>query len=443
MDILNEIIKIIGNLRESKHKLIIFFLMAISGIIYVWTEDYNNWFKWSVIITIVVVYIILWFDTKNYNSLPRNKDKDKNAILIRIFAKDKNEYEDIKFKFGTEFSTFLKPEDNNLNVIYIQHHLVDKHNYESKDKIIKLLEKTESIFLITIKARSENVKENVKYITEFNLGIIHPEYKEFIDKYVKYQFNTLTKPMSRIEYTAEDKLSVLEVSAQRISLVCKYFISQAYFFVNELDNAINIAQRLYDELKSCKNDKMFELVNKLCYNIYISKALKDNITLENAKKVEEELKLANKYVQNTYLFFEGMSVCCFLLYRDIKKTKDYIGNCKKIASKAPWKYSDAFLKAYCNESEGKVFYHYKQAFNIPYPYSSLISFIGEILDVEPEKNMLRFAITLLSLEMGDIKLAHKYMREYLENKENNRLDSNIEEQLSKKFGKEIIEDILN
>ena len=55
------------------------------------------------VVGIVVYYVI---DTILYNKLPKNKAD--NAILIRIIAKDKNEYDDIKYKFGNEFEKFLK-----------------------------------------------------------------------------------------------------------------------------------------------------------------------------------------------------------------------------------------------------------------------------------------------------------------------------------------------
>lgn len=52
---------------------------------------------------ITIYYIV---DTIFYNKLPRNKDED--AILVRIISKNKNEYEDIKYKFGNEFESYIK-----------------------------------------------------------------------------------------------------------------------------------------------------------------------------------------------------------------------------------------------------------------------------------------------------------------------------------------------
>ena len=129
--------------------------------------------------------------------------------------------------------------------------------------------------------------------------------------------------------------------------------------------------------------------------------------------------------------------------RDIKKTKDYLGQCKQIQKNGPWKYSIAFIKAYSGESEGKVIYHYKQAFKVDHDYMQLISFIEDILDKEPEKNMLRFALMLLYLKMGEIKTAKEILKEYLDKGQANSLDDVTISQLKKIFTNEIVEQLIN
>lgn len=195
------------------------------------------------VVGIVVYYVI---DTILYNKLPKNKAD--NAILIRIIAKDKNEYDDIKYKFGNEFEKFLKLNENKLKILYIPFHLIEKNSYNEKNKIIKLLEKTNCIFLTTIKTRSEDTRESTKYITEFNIGIIHPVYMDKIEKIFQSEINILGMPTARVEYSKEDKLNILEVTAQRISFVCRYIIARAYYLSNELESALVISENLYNEL---------------------------------------------------------------------------------------------------------------------------------------------------------------------------------------------------
>lgn len=165
-------------------------------------------------------------------------------------------------------------------------------------------------------------------------------------------------------------------------------------------------------------------------------------TNKNIEYVEKELDEANKYIKNTYRYYEGKSVCAFLKNRDIKKTQYYIGCCKQIEDKAPWKYSKAFLKAYCNESEGRIAYQYKQAFKIPYDHVQLISFIEDIVEQEPEKNKLRFALLLLYLEIGEIKTAKDILREYLEKEKLDRLEENTVSQLKQMYKDDVINKLL-
>ena len=162
----------------------------------------------------------------------------------------------------------------------------------------------------------------------------------------------------------------------------------------------------------------------------------------NIDYVEYEIEEANKYVKNTYIYYEVKSVCCFLKERNIKKTNDYLGNCKKILKNGPWKYSVAFLKAYAGEGEGKIIYHYKQAFKVQYEHMDLISFIEDILIKEPDRNMLRFALLLLYLQIGDIKISKGLLKEYLENKESSYIDENTINQLKQLYGKDVIEKLI-
>lgn len=401
-------------------------------------------FKIIAIICLAGITIYYIADTIIYNKLPNNREG--NAILVRIIAKNKEEYEDIKYKFGNEFESFIKSHKCGIKILYIPYHLVELNKYDEEQKIIKLLEKTNCIFLTTIKTRSESINEKTKYITEFNLGIIHPRYIDRIEKVFQKEINILGMPITRIEYSNEEKLNILEFTAQKISLICKYIIARAYYLSNEYEYSQSISEQLFNELKNYSNkdfDNIKKSVSLLCYDIHIAKMLIENSkSNRNIEYVENQIEEANKYIKNTYIYYEVKSVCCFLKDRNIKKTNDYLGNCKKILKNGPWKYSVAFLKAYSGESEGKILYHYKQAFKVQCEHMDLIIFIEDILAKELDKNMLRFALVLLYLQVGDIKIAKGILKEYLENKENSYLDESTINQLKQIYGKEVIERLI-
>ena len=56
--------------------------------------------------------------------------------------------------------------------------------------------------------------------------------------------------------------------------------------------------------------------------------------------------------------------------------------------------------------------------------------------------MLRFALILLYLKIGEIKTAKSIMQEYLQNKKNSNLEENTIEQLKKIYGNDIIKKLI-
>ena len=188
-------------------------------------------------------------------------------------------------------------------------------------------------FITTIKVRSETIRENTKYISEFNLGILHPTYIEKIEKTFQNEFSILGMPTSRIEYSNENKLNVLEFTVQKISFVCKYIIARAYFLSNDFNSSQRIGEQLFNELQNISDNQYNNIKNsvrKLCYEVHIAKMLIENSKYNcDINYIDNEIEEANKYLKNTYAYYETKSVCCFLKNRDIKKTNDYLGRCKK------------------------------------------------------------------------------------------------------------------
>lgn len=396
------------------------------------------------VLGVIISYIV---DVIKYNKLPKNKKDD--AVLIRIVAKDIEEYEDIRHKFGRQFEKFIKSNGSIINIVYIPYHLIEKNNFRDKDKIIKLLKNTNCIFLTTVGVRSENTKDNTQYVIEIDFGIIHPAYAEKVEKIFQKEINLLGLPTTRLEFSKKNKINVLEITAQRISIVCKYIIARAYYLSGDISKALNISEELYKELKTIEKqkEKSYDNIQKsicwLCYNIHISNMICENLKInKNIDYIEKELDEANKYIKNTYIYYEGKSVCAFLKNRDIKKTQYYLSLCRKSKDRAPWKYSRAFLKAYCNDSEGVIVYQYKQAFKIPYDHMQLISFIEDIVEQEPDKNRLRFALVLLYLKIGEIKTSKAILREYLEKEKLPKLEESTVGQLRKMYKDDLIKKLL-
>lgn len=399
--------------------------------------------KWIGILAIFLIGILLIIDIGLKNTLPKAK-KNNTSILIRIYAKDKEEYDDTKMKFGNEFKTIL--EKNNIEVIYIPFHLIEKNMSNIKKDIIKLLGKTRCIFLATIDVKSEEITKEIKYLTKINMGIMHPPYRKDIEECFQKELDTLTRSTSRLEYTNKEKLLILEVTAQHISCVCQYLLARATYFNGELRLSNNISSNLYTSLKGTmlKDDLLKKMTTILCYNTHMLIArLESNKIKEDLNITERELNLANSYIPNTYEYHLNISACIFKKSRNIIEVKKHLNYCIQFKDREDWKYSDAFLCAYQSQTEGSILSKYFKAFKVPYSHFNLITYIEEILEDEPDKNMLRFAIFLLYLELRDYKCANNVLKEYLANKPSKELEDSTKHRILNKYKTKEIHNIIN
>lgn len=386
------------------------------------------------IIGINIFYII---DVIRHTSLPKSKE-GRNAILIRIITKDEEEYKDIKFKFGTEFEKFIEEDHYSFEVVYIPYNLVEKNNTKKKEDIIRLLKRTNCLFLIDIKSKSEILNEDTIYVTELNLGILHPNYTKNVEEKLQDEINILGCPISKLQYSKKEKIEKLEITAKKITEACEYIIGRTNYLNGNNTIAKEIGDKLIAKLNDVEANNIIVYMTKcLCYDTCIEEIIKEyNRKDINYKIISEILQKANRYINGTYKYYEGMSVCAFQTDRDIKKVKDYLGLCKQCKPQGSWKYSIAFLSAYEGEAEGKVLYKYLQALKIEYNHMQLIHFIEEILEKE-EKNMLRFALVILYSEIKEYKVAKEILNEYLNNKETHLLEENTIKKLTKRYGNNI------
>lgn len=401
------------------------------------------------IVAILLLEVFYITDTVRYNKLPKAKLSNSTAVLIRIFAQNEQEYEDVKHKFASEFEKFLQVDNkSDFEVVYIPYNLTEKHKYNDKDNIIKLLNKTRCIFLASIRTKHEELKDETQYVTEINFGVLHAPYTEKTKKMFQEEINTISKITHRIEYTKNEKMTILESTAYKLSYVCRYIVGRAYYLNGNVRYAEKIAVALFEDIIREPIDGNIDnyikpKVKELCYFIHMFKSINEfQKKNRNLDIVESELNKANGYIVNTYLYNQQMSVCCFLKYKDIKKTKHYLECCKQIKFNGDWKYSDAFISAYAGESEGKVIYKYMQALKIPYNHSELIGFIEDIL-IDDSREMLYFALFILYFEVEEYATARKVLHDYLKTKNVKKLEENTIRKLIKRYGKNKMKNIID
>lgn len=406
----------------------------------------DNIYVWLIIVVCNIVGLIYYIiETVKYNSLPVANEKCKAPVLIRIFAKTEEEYKDIKFKLLEEFEKFFVTDD--ANCVYIPYHLIEKYSFNDKKNILKLLKNTNCIFLVNIRTKSEDVRENAQYITEIKLGVMHPRYEEQVEKTFQKECNTLGVPIRRLKYSQEEKLEVLETTAKRLSYVCQYILARAYFLSGSFKEANMISRQLY-QLLLYENEsetiiKALKQVSRfLCYDTHYSIAREEFLKEKNdVEVVIQELNNANCYIKDTYEYHLTMAYFTFLKSRNIKEAKEHLNFCKQKKGNNEWKYSIAFLSAYAQESEGQVIYKYTQALKMPYHnVVQLISFIEELPELKYNA-MLKFALFILYLEAGNFETSKELLKEYLQSKGVKSLEQNTLTKLMKRYGKTQIKEI--
>ena len=439
---------LVDKMWKTKGSLFLVFPLAIMVLVFSLNSLNDNIYKWIVGICIATITIAYTVATIKYNSLPKSNDCKKASILLRIYAKNKEEYEDIKEKFGNEFNKFLAIGKNKtFDIVYIPYHLIENNKSDDLEDIIKMLKKTNCIFLATIKTKSEEMSTDTQYVTELNFGILHNTYPEKVQELFQGEVNYWSRTTRRLEYSKMNKITTLETTAEKLSLVCRYIIGCAYYLNGDLVNAGIIIDELYNMLKAKSSDNFIKNLRDkskaLGFDIHIIKVhiefSKDNPNLEFIKN---ELDKADNLIKNTYVYNLNMSTYAFLKNRDVISAKKYIGACKSLEPNGEWKYSEAFLYAYEGESEGRVVYKYMQALKTDTDYMHLIAFIEDILLKEEDKIMLKFALAILYIETGNIDAAKDTMSEYLKIKENAKLEVNTIKRLTKKYGQDIIDKIL-
>ena len=125
-------------------------------------------------------------------------------------------------------------------------------------------------------------------------------------------------------------------------------------------------------------------------------------------------------------------MCDFYNGRKIQKIKELINEYKDKIKDEKWRYYDAIISAYENESEQKILEELFLAFKEKYDLNKLISLIKNIPELET-KNMFNFLLFVLYFEYKKYKIGKIYLEKYISRKNNNFLENETIQNLSKRY----------
>lgn len=135
---------------------------------------------------------------------------------------------------------------------------------------------------------------------------------------------------------------------------------------------------------------------------------------------------------NTPFYYKTLGVCYFYNGRKIQRIKELINEYKNNIKNEKWRYYDAIISAYENESEQKILEKIFLAFNEKNDINELISLIKTIPELE-KKNMFNFLLFILYFENKKYKIGKIYLEKYLSRKNNKTLEDETIQKLSKRY----------
>lgn len=373
-----------------------------------------------IIASIVIILISIFALIKAYR-LPKARI-DSCAILFIVDTETDRQFLEIKRKLIDEFAILMKGFSSSVfEVLYIPHCRVASIVKHTKEQNINLLLKTRCNFLINVRLISDDSTNSEYYEMATDFAVLHPTYKSEISDRFQEELFTVTKNSRNIKYNKQNKIKIIKNASKSFTLICTYFFGLCFYLNNDLNEASKICDELYCLVFSTKlNESVINYLKsnlpRLCFEIYCSKAWRslDKYNTDYQEtyldEFENYLIKANEYLPNTYEFYLNQASYHFLKNRNIYEARICLKECGKITKNNTWRYSEAFLFAYEGKNLLTTYRKYKQAFDISYNLVDLAKFIEHILDVEPDKDGLHFALGLIYHELGDDKL----MRDHFE-----------------------------
>lgn len=346
-------------------------------------------------------------------------NKNKLAILFIVNTEKHEIYNTVKYKLIDEFNEKLKSSKKNFKILCIPKSLIHNYNLDNNESVIKLLIRTNCIFIINVKYNVDDVNNFENYELELKIGIIHPKFTDIAEKILLQNMDIIHAPIHKQKGNKENLIQKFNFTANYLTLTCKYIIGFVLLLGNVIEDSNILLSEVYSILALETHNT--PVINVLKYHIksplfqsYLLLAGKENdkYYLKKDKKhliiCEDLLEKANIVIPNTYEYNLYKSPITFLLYRDIKSAINYINNCKSIKKHGEWLYSEAFLLAYSNKNPWIIYKKYKYAFKDDCYIVSITDFIEEILIEEPEKIILHFALGLIYEESKHFILMKKH-----------------------------------
>lgn len=370
----------------------------------------------SLIITGIISVIIISFIT--IVSRPPKASRNKIGIIFAIEAEEEKFLIKLKNDFIKAFSDRISKSNlkDKFEVIIYPNYLSRIINAENGEKY---LNKSQSAFIIFgIMKERIGVNNRSKYIFKIEGGVKHQPLPKEISNLISSEFKRVFE--DNFEVPLINDYEYFEMYGEVFQLIAFYMLGLVSIISLRIDYGIELLTEVLKRVQV--DDSKFDSKVKTIYTQCISK-LRANLPINvfeayisqvqvlyekwyqdrDKEHLKKALLLADKagLIDNrSYVYNNFKSIVHFALDRNITLSLHHITMAGKTSRDGTWLYNKGFIEAYGGSLDA-AHYTYIKAFEAnvideSVPIQSEI-FINEIINEEPDKKYLHYALGLINL----------------------------------------------
>jgi len=401
---------------------VVLFALGLAGF---WGADFNN-FRWYFLGAglLAAVASAYWWYTHRLPQCPT----DKVGFLVSIRSEHAHESMVIKRDFGQEIATRLKQAP--IQVMQLMSPHVER--VVDHDSAFKYSNKCRAHFHIFGDVRKRRVKNKEVYALRLDGMVRHAPASDKVRRDLSHEM-TEVLPLNR-NLPLEDDLAGFEFTSVWMAESAKYVIATAAMLSNDYSLAIDLLESLYasrraleQRLNSAPAAGWKKLLKKLPERLAHAHFLaaradhakwRETHVLSDLQSGWEHTKRSHALARNSknYNLYQG--IWLFVSRRDVAGALKSIMACvsQNIADPT-WRYSAAFLEAYCGNEE-KALQHYDAAISFETNAGLVFEieeFIAWVLSVEPEHYQMYFCLGFINYKAkGDVTAAKQDFELFLQ-----------------------------
>jgi len=378
-----------------------------------------------------------WYSSRKIPKAKRNTF----GIAIAIATENEAHHPQIRNDFITTLRELVDKGDLHqwLSLIEIPQSRAAK--IKSKPDAIRLLQKSESVFILWGLVRLRNVKNGgTSFVLDLHCEITRPNLTVSARDEVSREIAELIE--GRRYISLSNDLEEFEVNAASVDLAARYIIALAAF----RSRAYGIAQEFLANLReqvinwqSEESPRVAETLAILRERVQLNLAIvhivqarlaylkwrstKDSHLLDEMIEHIEEVQRISPDYYDVWLL---RAIYLFVKHRDVIGALKEIDRCKVIGGLGTaWIYFEAFLLAYRGDMiESRRIY--LSLLHVPFESRIVLEaeqFIESVLDEEPDKIQLHFNLGIINHHAkGDDKQAEVHFRRFLSETEDGRFE---------------------